>query len=343
MKIKKINRLIIMLMFLFVFNGCTSLMTYVGEKRIENGLQIYNSKGVTSYGVKKLASGLKYIPDSVAGIECFNKQSIEIAKEKDNILKKKYPSINDIERLKVYIVLNEEASKINYKVKNLKFDYNVYRNSRKKINKIFENYVIRDNRNSINLPRNRKIEKINYYRNLNYYMNSNKVYNIISSLETQVTKKVYLTSSFMRYNYINSIVSEALYDFSSKNKGREIEKYVYFDSYSKLIPRNNNQYLVAMDFSECRAYSKGLEAEKKVDKEVITEHKELIIRGSYRLLTNNGGNFSRSKYFEIRKNYNVVTEKYENRMTYGNEREEIIKILNNKFNEIIIKDLKNFI
>lgn len=337
---KRINKLIIAVVLLVVFNGCTSLTTYIGEKRIESGLKTYNSRGVTSFGIKKLASGLAYIPDSIIGVECFNKQTIEITKEKNNILKKKTLSIKDIERLKTYIVLSEEASKINFKVKDLKFNYNDYKNSRIKINKAFENYIVCDNRNSTNLPRNKKIEKISCYKSLNGYINSTKVYSIISSLETQVTKQVYLTTSFIHYNHMNSLVNESLVNFVYRNKNHEIEKYIYLKGYTETIPKNTKKYLVAMDFSECKAYSKGLITEKKVDKEVITEHKELVVRGTYRLLINNGRDFSKSKDFEIRKNYNVITEKYKNRMIYGNEREEIMKILNNKFDRIIIRDLK---
>ncbi|MFK4785941.1 hypothetical protein [Fusobacterium sp. MFO224] len=343
MDIKKLNKIIVIIMTIITFSGCTSLTTYIGEKRIESGLQIYNSSGVTSYGVKKLASGLKYLPDSIVGVECFNKQSLEIIKEKDNILKKKYPSINDIERLKTYIILNEEAIKINSKVKNLKFDYSSYMSSRKKIDVIFEKYVVRDNKNSINLPRTKKIEKINYYKDLNTYINSSIIYDIIYSLENQVTKRVYLTSSFMRYNYINSMVSEALFDFSAKNKNHEIEKYVYFDSYSEIPPRKSNQYLVVMNFLECRTYSKGLIVEKKFDREIVTEHKELIIRGNYRLLTNDNINFSKSKHFKIQKNYDVITEKYKNRIIYGNVRKEIENILKDKFDKVIVNDLKDLI
>ncbi|WP_163468444.1 hypothetical protein [Fusobacterium sp. IOR10] len=340
---RKIKKLIISIILFSVFSGCTSLTTYVGEKRIESALKLYNLNGVTSSGIEKLASGLKYIPDSQIGIENFNKQAVEISREKDNILKKKFYSVYDMERLKTYITLNEEASKLKYKIKSIQFNSKDYISSRAKINKVFIDYVVNDSKNLINLPRKIKIEKINYYKGLNSFINNNRVYNIISSLEFQVTKQVYLTSSFRHYNHMNQIINESLIDFTSRNKNREIEKYVYLNGYRGIIPINTNNYVVDMIFSECRTYSKDTTVEKKIDKEIITEHKKLVIKGTYKLFDNNGGSFIKSKYFEIYKDYDVVMEKYKNKRIYKNEEKEIMKILRNEFNKIIIRDLKELI
>ncbi|MFA6877962.1 MAG: hypothetical protein WCQ76_03550 [Fusobacterium sp.] len=340
---RKIKGLIISIILFSIFSGCTSLTAYIGGKRIESALKSYNLNGVTSSGIEKLASGLKYIPDSQIGIENFNKQSVEISKEKDSILKKNFYSSYDIEILKTYITLNEEASKLKYKIKDIEFNSKDYINSRAKISKVFIDYVINDSKNLINLPRERKIEKINYYKYLNSFINNNRVYNIISSLELQVTKQVYLTSSFRRYNRINQMVNDSLIDFTYRNQNVEIENYLYLNGYRGVIPININNYVVDMIFSECRTYSKDTKVEKKIDKEIIIEHKKLVIRGTYKLFDNNGGSFIKSKYFEISKNYNVVMEKYKNKRIYKNEEKEIRKILRNEFNKIIIRDLKDLI
>lgn len=333
----KLNKLIFTIFFAMCFIGCSSISTYLGEKKIERGINIYSSQGITEEGIKTLASGLKYEPTSAMGKEYFNRQSREIITIKNNILKKNYHTEGDIKNLKTFLVLNEEGLKIAPKVAGLNINYQDYINSKDRIRGVFEKYVSEDYKKIQGLNREVKISRINYYKSLLKYSESPRITNIIYELENQVTISINIVSSFIRYSHLNSMIRDSIMEFSWQNKGKKIKEYVYFKGYSDYIAQDKGTYLIAIEVSDTRDRVISVETTKKYGKDYIIENKELVIRGNYKFIKE--GVPQRNKYFSFVEKYKVEYEKN----TYKDDREEIRKIINNKFKNKVLREIKDII
>ena len=174
--------------------GCSAIMTSIGNNKISNAINIYNSQGTTTDGTLELISGLDYSSESQVGISQYQKQYFEITNTKNNILKNKYFTKQDINALNLYLLTIEEFKKIHTKFPTIKIDYNDFNNSKVKITKIFEDFVLKDEK--LYISRNQKIQNINFYKKMNKYINSYIINSTISNLENDVTINLYVGSSF---------------------------------------------------------------------------------------------------------------------------------------------------
>ncbi|MEG1365330.1 MAG: hypothetical protein RSC71_07190, partial [Cetobacterium sp.] len=76
--------------FLLVFiTGCSALMTSIGNSKVDDAINIYSTRGLTSDGTLQLISGLEYYPESQIGINQYRKQYLEITQLKNTIIKNK--------------------------------------------------------------------------------------------------------------------------------------------------------------------------------------------------------------------------------------------------------------
>ncbi|MGL4671025.1 hypothetical protein [Cetobacterium sp.] len=324
---------------LLLLSSCSAIMTSIGNSKIDNALKIYYSRGLTSEGTSDLISGLDYVPDSGVGIAQYQKQYAEITSQKNRVLQNRYFSTQDINSLNLYLLTVEEFRKIHSKFPTVKIDYNDFNSSKLKITKIFEDFVLKDEK--IYIPRNQKIQNINYYKILNKYVNSYIINSAITDLERDVTINLYVSSSFRGFSRLDYLVTNSLVYASDMNRNRNLGDYVIFKGFSNSIMPTSKDYFIDFNFSN--VYIRTLETREEVkDKnKIFVARKRVTISGFYKVYSPNKK--TTTKYFDFSENYTIRVRSYDHSTFYDDERDIIKDILEDKFSNIIRYDLNTFI
>ncbi|MGX6592400.1 membrane lipoprotein lipid attachment site-containing protein [Cetobacterium ceti] len=338
------KKIIFFISLLIAFSGCSAIMHSIGESDINRGINIYQSRGLTTEGINYLASGLSNAPDSIIGIESFKRQYLELENQSENILRNKIYSERDINALKLYLLASEKYSILSGKIPQLTFNKEKYFSLKNKINTAFENYVLKDN--LTNLNRKQKINKIFYYKSLLKYNQNYIIREKITKLEQEISINIVLTSSFRyRYNSSNFDIQNILISVADKYTNRDLGNYVYFrgyNSYNKYW--SNNSYLVDMEFYNFETPILEISERKEGNGEkiIISQRKKLILSGEYRVIDSKTYGVVEIKPFRIEENYNIEMSKTQNTINFSNENDVIRKILEKKFTNIILYRLRDF-
>ncbi|WP_448820265.1 hypothetical protein [Cetobacterium sp.] len=325
--------------FLTLFFGCSAIMTSIGNNKISSAINIYNSHGITTDGTVKLISGLEYSPESQLGILQYQKQYFEITGIKNRILKNKYFTKQDLNTLNLYLLTVEEFKKIQSKFPTITVDYNDFNKSKVKITKIFEDFVLKDEKIYIN--RSQKIQNIDFYKKINTYINSYIINSAIFKLEGDVTVNLYINSSFRGFSQLDYLLTDALRYAADMNINRNLGNYVIFRGFNSFPRLNSKNYLIDFNFSNI--YVRTLET-KEVTREkekIFTTRKKVTVSGYYKIYTQSSTPSTR--HFEFNENYTLRMREYDSSTFYDDERDIIKKILEDKFSNVIRYDLNNLI
>lgn len=326
--------------FLLVFiTGCSALMTSIGNSKVDDAINIYSTRGLTSDGTLQLISGLEYYPESQIGINQYRKQYLEITQLKNTIIKKKNFNQQDLNALNLYLLTIEEFRKIQPKIPTIAIDYNDFNRSKFEIIKIFENFISKDEK--LNISRNQKIDNINFYKKLNKYINSYLINNIILNLQNDVTINLYITSSFRGFSGLDSLVTNSLMQASDMNPNRDLGNYIIFKGYNDFISPNFNNYFIDFNFSNVYIRVIETKEETKDNHKIFIVKKRITVSGYYKVYSQN--TIPAIKYFEFSENYTLKTETNNSTTFYDDERDIVKTILKNKFSNIIHYDLENLI
>lgn len=335
---KKFKYFIVGFALLF-FLGCSAIITSIGNNKINNAINIYNSRGTTTDGTLELISGLDYAPDSQIGISQYQKQYLEITNIKNNILKNKVFSHQDINALNLYLLTVEEFKKINPKISNVKIDYNDFNNSKIKIIKIFEDFVLKDEK--LYISRNQKIQNINYYKKMNKYINSYVINSIISNLENDVTINLYIGSTFKSFSKLDYLVTNSLIHASDMNINRNLGNYIIFRGFNSFKNSNLKNYYIDFNFSNIYIRTLETKEEVKENNKLFIVRKKITISGYYKIYSSNS--ISHNKYFEFNETYSVKIKENNGTTLFDDEYDIVKNILEDKFSNIIKFDLDNLI
>ncbi|MBC2850469.1 hypothetical protein H5J22_03290 [Cetobacterium sp. 8H] len=334
---KKSSLSIIFFISIFIFSGCSAIMTSIGDSKINNSIKTYRNKGLTSAGMSELISGLDYSPNSVVGINEFKIQYNEISAIKNKILTKKNHTENDIDNLNLYLLTVEEFRKINPKIPTIKVDYNDFNNSKIKINQIFEKYVERDER--FGLDRYRKLQKINYYNSLLNYINNYTISSIVKDLENQVTINLYIGSSFRGFSQLDTLMTNALISAADQNINRNLGNYIFFRGYSYISKISSNNFFINIDFTDIDIVTLETSVDENNGNKTFFKRKKVFVSGVYKIYNNTP--FPSIKPFSFKDTYTIKTKKNDNSVYYDDERAILREILENNFSDMIRYDIKN--
>ena len=335
---KKLKYFIISFALLF-FLGCSAIMTSIGNNKINNSINIYNSRGTTTDGTLELISGLDYAPDSQIGISQYKKQYLDITTTKNNILKNKYFSQRDINALNLYILTIEEFKKISPKIPEIKIDYNDFNKSKIKIKQIFEEFVLKDEK--LYISRNQKIQNINYYKKINKYINSYVINSIILNLENDVTINLYIGSSFQSFSKLDYLVTNSLAHASDMNINRNLGNYIFFKGFTSFKADKSKNYYIDFNFSNIYIRTLETKEEVKENNKLFIARKKITISGYYKIYSQNSTSYN--KYFEFNENYSIKMKENNGTTLFDDEYDIVKNILENKFSNIIKFDLSNLI
>lgn len=326
----------IFISFSFVlFLGCSAIMTSIGNNKITNAINTYNSRGTTTDGTLELISGLDYAPDSQLGVTQYQKQYLEITGIKNNILNNKNFSHQDINALNLYLLTIEEFEKIHSKVPNIKIDYNDFNRSKIKINKIFEEFVLKDEK--LYISRNQKIQNINYYKRMNKYLNSYVINNVILNLENDVTVNLYISSSFRSFSKLDYLVTNSLVHASDMNINRNLGNYVIFKGFKSYVTPNQKNYYIDFNFSNVYIRTLETREETKEDNKIFIARKKITLSGYYKIYSQNSSSYN--KYFEFNETYSIRIKENNGTTLFDDEYDIIKNILEDKFSNLIRFDL----
>lgn len=335
---KKLKYFIISFALLF-FLGCSAIMTSIGNNKINNSIDIYNSRGITTDGTLELISGLDYAPDSQIGISQYKKQYSDITTTKNNILKNKYFSQRDINALNLYILTIEEFKKISPKIPEIKIDYNDFNKSKIKIKQIFEEFVLKDEK--LYISRNQKIQNINYYKKINKYINSYVINSIILNLENDVTINLYIGSSFQSFSKLDYLVRNSLAHAADININRNLGNYIFFKGFTSFKADKSKNYYIDFNFSNIYIRTLETKEEVKENNKLFIARKKITISGYYKIYSQNSTSYN--KYFEFNENYSIKMKENNGTTLFDDEYDIVKNILENKFSNIIKFDLNNLI
>ncbi|MCQ8211326.1 hypothetical protein NON08_01915 [Cetobacterium somerae] len=335
---KKLKYFIISFALLF-FLGCSAIMTSIGNNKINNSINIYNSRGITTDGTLELISGLDYAPDSQIGISQYKKQYSDITTTKNNILKNKYFSQRDINALNLYILTIEEFKKISPKIPEIKIDYNDFNKSKIKIKQIFEEFVLKDEK--LYISRNQKIQNINYYKKINKYINSYVINSIILNLENDVTINLYIGSSFQSFSKLDYLVTNSLAHAADINRNRNLGNYIFFKGFTSFKADKSKNYYIDFNFSNIYIRTLETKEEVKENNKLFIARKKITISGYYKIYSQNSTSYN--KYFEFNENYSIKMKENNGTTLFDDEYDIVKNILENKFSNIIKFDLNNLI
>lgn len=324
---------------LTLFLGCSAIRTSIGNNKISNSISTYNSRGTTTDGTLELIAGLEYVPESQAGIAQYQKQYFEITNIKNNILKNKYFTKHDIDTLNLYLLTVEEFRKIHSKFPTVKIDYNDFNSSKIKITKIFEDFVLKDEKLYIN--RNQKIQNLNFYIKINKYINSYVINSIILGLENDVTVNLYISSSFRGFSKLDYLVTNSLIYASDMNTNRNLGNYIIFRGFNSFVNHNPKNYFIDFNFSHIYTRVLEKEIERRGNEKIFVVRKKVTVSGYYKVHTQSSVPYT--KYFEFNENYTLRMREYNNSTFYDDERDILKNILENRFSSIIRYDLDNLI
>ncbi|MGL5088952.1 MAG: hypothetical protein ACRC6Z_05800 [Cetobacterium sp.] len=324
---------------IFIFTGCSAIMSSIGNNKIQNSIKTYSINGLTAAGTLNLIAGLNLSPDSLIGISQYQKQYFEISEKKNNLIKQTYFSKNDLEYLNLYLLTIEEFKSIHSKFSTININYNDFNSSKIKITKIFEDFILKDEKIYIN--RIQKIQKINYYKTLKKYTNSYLINGSISNLERDVTINIYISSSFKGFSKLHFILENSLLYAADNNINRNLGNYVIFKGFSDFISSNSQNYFIDFNFSDI--YIRTLETieETKEENKIFVTKKRVTVSGVYRIYSSNKK--YNTKYFDFSENYILKVRKYDDSIFYDDERDIIKNILQEKFSNIIKYDLEDLI
>lgn len=330
---------ILVFLITIFLSGCSAIMTSIGNSRITESINIYNSRGTTTDGTLELISGLNYSPESQIGIAQYQKQYNEITNIKNTILKNKYYSQKDINALNLYLLTVEEFKSIHSKFPTIKIDYADFNSSKAKINKVFEDYVLKDEK--LYISRNQKIQNINYYKKINKYINSYVINSVVSNLEKDVTVNLYIGSSFTGFSKLDYVVKNSLIHASDMNINRNLGNYIFFRGFNTFITPNTKTYYIDFNFSN--VYINTLETKENIkeNEKVLIIKKKINISGYYKIYSQKAT--PQTKYFEFNEKYTIELKEKNGARVYDDEVDIVKKILENKFSNIIRYDLDNLV
>ncbi|MGL4308305.1 hypothetical protein [Cetobacterium sp. SF1] len=325
----------------FLFFGCSAIMHRIGESDIEDGIAIYQKRGLTTDGFRELTSGLEYAPDSLRGIENLNIQYKQLLDQTNRLLKQKTYTVADLNALKLYLYGSDRYIALEKKIPQLSLDNNILYNNKIKIGKVFENYVL--NQNYQGLSRRSKIDKIFYFKSLITYIPNNKIRQVITQLEQEVSINLYLTSNG-RNGYSPIDIQNILVGVADRYKNRDLGNYIYFKGYNYYNQYyGNNSYLVDVSFYRFETPLLELSERKEQigNKIIISQKKKLILTGEYKVINPRTYKVIDVRPINIEQNYTVEMTKTDNTITFSNENDILRKILEDKFSDILLYNLKN--
>lgn len=333
---RKILKSFMTLGMICCLSSCTSIKNYFGEKDIKNATKIYNKEGITLKGVKKLTDGMEAIPNSQEGLYLFNAQYNEMIARKDNILKNKNLSKEDIDKLLIYVYAGERAEKLSKKVPQISYDSKKYNHSKQEIIKKLENYFLKTDYKAYS--RKDKIRKINECKYVLKYISSPKISNLKSQLEEEITINISIVSTRLGYDTISNIIRGELYKLSTEYKDVLLDDYIFFRGYGK---DSETDYLVELEIFKENIYTKRISIEENENKEkVFLKEKEVVLSGYYNLIKVSDRKVLNRRQFELNKGYSIKTIHGENQMLFDSEREIVERTINEELRNIFIRDIE---
>lgn len=322
----------------FFFFGCSNLFTAIGNRDIENSVRIYTVRGLTTDGTRELIDGLNYLPQSVIGINQFNKQYKEITKIKNETLLKRALSERDINSLKLYLYTVEEYSKLRDKPVGINIDYSDYRVSKEKISRAFDKYVLKNKKNLFS--RNEKINRISFYRGMNTYIRSGVIENTVKELQQEVSRNIYINTNARYYSRLERLANNIFIETANSNLNRDLGNYTYFRGFRRPQRYSKNDYYIEVYFDNIYVTDIERKEEKGFDNsQIFLDKKRLTVNGTYKIYNN--FNLYNIRTFDFSENYTVKTEIKGDSESYSDESKEIREILKKKFNDLIIYKMKN--
>lgn len=335
---------IILTISLSLLSGCSALGKFIGESKIQQGIEEYSKTGVSYKSLDNLISGLDYFPDSPVGVENLKKQYSDFSHMKNNIYNSRNYSLDNLRKLELYLSITEKITALSTKLPALFSTPDNILEERNKFSDFLDTHL---STMRVTPVRNENIVFLKSYEGFAKFSNSQLLRNKIHELTSAVTIR-YVTS--LRFNpYLTRydlpfIFKKVSHENSSSNNRNMDRNYIQFlgnlDSYSLNSLRDVN--LVQIDIS---SFSINTIESKLLEKSTATskffrEDKTLTIRGTYRLFNSNSHsrnslNGVELNVFEFKKDFSTEIEKVGNSIRRSDEKEVVEEILERFFYEII--------
>ena len=325
----------------FLFFSCSAITHRIGESNIEKGIAIYQKRGLTTDGFRELIDGLECAPDSLKGIESLNFQYSQLLEQTNRLLEQKTYTIADLNALKLYLYASDRYITLEKKVPQLSLNRNVLYNNKIKIAKVFEDYVL--NQKFDGLSRQVKLEKIFYFKSLITHIPNSKIREVITKLEQEISINLYITSN-SNNRYVPVDIQNILIGVADRYKNKDLGNYIYFRGYNYFNQSYaNNAYLVELSFYRFETPLLEISERKQNtgSKTIISQQKKLILTGEYKIINPKTYKVIEIKPINIENKYTLEMIKTDNTTTFSNEREILKKILEEKFRELMLYNLKN--
>ncbi|WP_027129266.1 hypothetical protein [Fusobacterium perfoetens] len=338
---KKILNIFFIFGIIFILNGCTILDNYLGKKNIKSATDIYNEEGVTLKGVEKLVDGLENVPHSLEGTTLFNVQYYKILEDKNLVMKKSNLSIEDIEKLKLYVFSNEEAKKLSLKNKNIIYNSKDYDKDKNLVIKKIENFILAEKTDFYS--RDMKIQKIEEYQKFLEYVPSPKIFEKKVMLEKEVTIEIGLLVDNLGFDTISNIVRDEINKISNRNYNLLLDKYIYFKGANRFYNSLHTDYIIEMVITRTNITPFSITTEEKDGKTMIIKENRISIDGYFNLFKVSDRKLLNRKHFSFETNYTIHTIKENKDLIFENERHIIEDEIRNKFDMFFLDDIKTLV
>ncbi len=264
---------------IFFISGCASL---TGNSLVRSATEKFNTYGVTYEGAEELVEGLGYVPDSVEGIALFNKEYPIVESQAKNILLKN-GSINSTEMdiLSAYVVMGGEGQVLKTKIPTLVYDGSTYLNSKSKMTKLIENYIVKEDLS--NVPRHNKVLRLNQYITLGKYIPSTIIRDKAIKLEKEVRVVIDVVSDYFSFDPIDRMLENQLDYYGMFNRNEEVGSYVYIGDYYRGRSSPNSNYTIEVDFTNVRVFPTISRTEQRDGKVYLYIGYDVNIRGRLEL------------------------------------------------------------
>lgn len=333
---------IILTLSLSLLTGCSALGKFIGESKIQQGMEEYSKTGVSYNSLDNLISGLDYFPDSPDGVENLKKQYSDFSHMKNSIYNSRTHSLDNLKKLESYLVITEKIDRLSTKLPTLSSITDNILEERNKFSVFLDTHL---STMRISPVRNENIIFLKNYEGFSKFSNSQLLRSKIQELTSAVTIRYVASLRFnpylTRYD-LPYIFKKVSHENSSSNNRYLDRNYIQFlgnlDSYSLDSMRDVN--LVQIDISSLSintTESKLLEKSNASSK-FFREDKTLTIRGTYKLFNSSSRNLLSGvelNVFEVKKEFSTEIERVGNGIRKSDEKEVVEEILERFFYEII--------
>lgn len=333
--------LILVLFSFFTFTGCSTISKYIGENKIEQGIDDYVKNGVSHRSLETLISGLDYFPESPVGIENLKVQYENFNHLKNAIYNSKNFNFENLKKIESYLVITGQITNLSKKLPLLG---SVLPNFPEEKNK-FSNFLnIHLKNSSISNKRKENIYLLKNYENFARFSSSLMLNNRISDLKNAVTIK-YVSNLRVRPNLNRYDLKYLFKKVSHENVLFTSRDYIQFlgnlDSVNNITRDIQVLQIDIFSFDIISLNSELLENSNK-DSKFFKESKTLAIRGVYKIFD------TQSRFpligtelntFEFKKDFSFEIEQIGNKIKKSDEKEVVEQILEDFFYRIIKNEI----